>query len=70
MIKRVLRETTLQLTSTINKSATVDAGAAAVVTLSTRAGTKCLNYRMKRAEIIKSVLRISVTGFVIQKQNG
>lgn len=53
--------TTLQLTTTINKCATVDA-AAAVVTISTCIETKRLNYRMKRAEIIRSVLRISVTG--------
>lgn len=63
MFKPVLSEPTLQLTTTINKCDTVDAGAA-VVTISTCIETECLNYRMKRADIIRSVLRISVTGLL------
>ena len=55
-------EPTLQLTRyNTNKCATVDA--AAGVTISTCFETECLNYRMKRADVMRSVLRILVTGF-------
>lgn len=57
-IKRALSFS--QLTTNMNECATADAAA---VTISTCIETECLNYRMKWAEIMRSVLII----FVIQK---